>query len=70
MSVVFFVYICICHGVTDKKIEQAIEQGATSMRDLSKELKVGSQCGKCTNCTKKILNNKLLQIAEPGAQVA
>jgi len=31
-------YICICHGVTDSKIEQAIDAGSSSMRDLSKQL--------------------------------
>lgn len=63
-------YICICHGVTDQKIEQAIDNGSLTMKQLSAELKVGSQCGKCCQCTKKILNNKLLQIAETQPQVA
>jgi len=63
-------YICICHGVTDSKIEQAIEAGSASMRDLSKELGVGTQCGKCTNCTKKILNQKLIEIVDITEQVA
>lgn len=63
-------YICICHGVTDKKIASSIDQGATSMRDLSKELGVGTQCGKCTNCTKKILNQKLIEIVDVTEQVA
>lgn len=57
-------YICLCHGVSDKKIAQAVEQGARSMRDLNKELKVGSQCGKCTNCAKKVLNEKLIEIID------
>ena len=63
-------YICICHGVTDSKIEQAIESGLTSMRELSKELSVGTQCGKCTNCTKKILNQKLIEVVDITEQVA
>ncbi|TMP85907.1 bacterioferritin [Pseudoalteromonas ruthenica] len=63
-------YICLCHGVSDKKIEQAIDDGARSMRDLSKELKVGSQCGKCCNCTKKILNQKLIDIVDVTDDVA
>ncbi|CAH9050523.1 Bacterioferritin-associated ferredoxin [Pseudoalteromonas holothuriae] len=63
-------YICICHGVTDKKIAQTIDDGATSMRELSKELGVGTQCGKCTNCTKKILNEKLIEIVDVTDQVA
>ncbi|RJE72171.1 bacterioferritin [Pseudoalteromonas citrea] len=63
-------YICICHGVTDKKIVQTIEDGATSMRELSRELGVGTQCGKCTNCTKKILNEQLIDIVNVTEQVA
>ncbi|MEM0514906.1 (2Fe-2S)-binding protein [Pseudoalteromonas sp. YIC-827] len=63
-------YICLCHGVSDKKIEQAIDDGARSMRDLSSELKVGSQCGKCCNCAKKILNQKLIDIVDVTDEVA
>ncbi|WP_462159767.1 (2Fe-2S)-binding protein [Pseudoalteromonas sp. GB56] len=63
-------YICLCHGVSDKKIEQAIDNGARSMRDLSSELKVGSQCGKCCNCAKKILNQKLIDIVDVTEEVA
>ena len=63
-------YICICHGVTDKVIEQKIDSGFVTMRTLSKELGVGTQCGKCTNCTKKILNQKLIEIVDVTEQVA
>ena len=57
-------YVCICHGVTDKQIETAVEAGAMTMKKLSAELGVGSQCGKCCQCAKKVLNNKLILIAE------
>ena len=63
-------YICICHGVTDTQIEAAIDNGSTSMKQLSSELKVGSQCGKCCQCTKRVLNRKLVQIAIQELEVA
>ncbi len=63
-------YICICHGVTDTQIEAAIENGSTSMKQLSDELKVGSQCGKCCQCAKRVLNKKLVQIAVQELEVA
>lgn len=63
-------YICICHGVTDKVIEQKIDSGFVTMRTLSKELGVDTQCGKCTNCTKKILNQKLIEFVDVTEQVA
>jgi bacterioferritin-associated ferredoxin len=63
-------YICLCHGVTDTQIESAIDDGATTMKQLASELKVGSQCGKCCQCAKSVLNNKLMQIAEAEPEVA
>lgn len=63
-------YVCICHGVTDKKINAAIEEGADTMKKLSTQLGVGTQCGKCAKVTKKILNEKLLALAEDAMQVA
>lgn len=63
-------YVCICHGVTDTQIEAAIDNGAETMRMISKELNVGSQCGQCCSCAKKLLNNKLMQIAEAQPAVA
>ncbi|MDC9727530.1 MAG: (2Fe-2S)-binding protein [Candidatus Thioglobus sp.] len=49
-------YICICNAVTDKDIQTAINKGASSMNDLSKQLKVGTCCGRCISCAKKMLN--------------
>ena len=63
-------YVCICHGVTDTQIESAIDDGAVTMQMLTKELKVGSQCGQCCSCAKKVLNSKLIQIAEAQPAVA
>lgn len=63
-------YICICHGVTDTTIKQTIENGAHTMKSLATELNVGTQCGQCTCCTKKILNNTLMQISEAEPAVA
>lgn len=63
-------YVCICHGVTDTQIEAAIDDGATTMKALSQELNVGSQCGQCCQCTKKVLNSKLIQISEAQPAVA
>jgi bacterioferritin-associated ferredoxin len=63
-------YVCICNGVTDTQIEAAVDNGAETMRDLSNDLNIGSQCGKCCQCAKRVMNKRLLQIAEPQLQVA
>ena len=43
-------YVCLCHGVTDREIREAADNGVSSMRQLGKELGVGTQCGRCA-CT-------------------
>lgn len=41
-------YICICQGVSDEEIKEAILNGhATSLNCLKQKLGVASQCGKC-----------------------
>lgn len=63
-------YVCICNKVSDKDIKVSIQEGATTMRALYKEHNIGSQCGKCCQCAKKVLNNELIKIAENHYQVA
>ncbi len=40
-------YVCLCKGITDGQIRDAVHQGCDSLRDLRRELGVASQCGKC-----------------------
>jgi len=67
---VLLMYVCLCLGVTDTQIKAAVDNGAHTMKQLTSELKIGSQCGKCCQCSKSILNDKLVQIAETEAFVA
>ena len=39
--------ICVCKAVSDKHIRAAVKDGATCLRDLTRELGVGTCCGKC-----------------------
>ena len=50
-----YMFVCICNQVTDKQIRQAAEEGVTNLETLSAELKVGTCCGKCKSCARKIL---------------
>lgn len=54
-------YVCLCHGITDKAIQQAvIEDGVGNIRQLKKELGVGSQCGKCVQLAQAIIDNTII----------
>jgi len=67
-------YVCLCHGVTDRAIREAAENGVSSMRQLGKELGVGTQCGRCASTAREILRESCspdyLKLADMLAQPA
>lgn len=52
-------YVCICKGVTENKLREAIHQGADRMRDLKSTLGVTGQCGRCACHAKQVLDETL-----------
>ncbi|ELI5735567.1 (2Fe-2S)-binding protein [Vibrio fluvialis] len=54
-------YVCLCHGVSDKKIKKlALEQGITDIRGIKRCTALGSQCGKCVKQAKEILSETIV----------
>lgn len=53
-------YVCLCKGVNDRKIREAVSEGCHSMRDVCKKTGAGSQCGKCIKSTREIINQEIL----------
>ena len=49
-------YVCLCHGISDKKIMKLAEQhGINDIRGIRQFTPLGSQCGKCIRQAKEIL---------------
>ncbi len=61
-------YVCLCQGVTDGQIREAIYDGCCSYRDIRETLGVASQCGKCACLAKQVVRETLGDIQ--GSQVA
>ena len=58
-------YVCLCNGVSDKKIRQAVRQfHPQSFQQLRKFVPVGNQCGKCVRAAREIMQDELMQIPE------
>lgn len=55
-------YVCLCAGITDSQIRQAVIQGCRSLWDLSQELGVASGCGKCACMAQAILQQTLTEM--------
>jgi bacterioferritin-associated ferredoxin len=48
-------YICLCHGITDRQIRRAVEQGASSLGEVQMQLPVGGCCGRCEPAARKLI---------------
>jgi bacterioferritin-associated ferredoxin len=62
--------ICICNAVSDRQIKSAVKNGAASLRDLTRELGVGTCCGKCVPEAKACLSAALDSRSDAGAMLA
>lgn len=52
-------YVCLCQGVTDGQIKDAIYEGCCSYREVRETLGVGTQCGKCACFAKQVVRETL-----------
>ncbi len=59
--------VCVCNAVSERHIRSAVEAGAGSMRDLARELRVGTCCGKCIPEAKATLGASLAGRRERSA---
>ncbi len=48
-------YVCVCHGVTEKDIKEAAEGGVTSLSQLQTETGCSSGCGSCADVAVRVL---------------
>jgi bacterioferritin-associated ferredoxin len=49
-------YVCLCHGITERQIREALDDGATSLGDVQRRLPVGSRCGQCLDTAHEVIS--------------
>lgn len=48
-------YVCLCHGFTDKQVKGAIAQGSRSMAEIYACLGGKPRCGRCVGEVREII---------------
>lgn len=49
-------FVCVCNGITERQVREAIDQGADSLPALTACLGVASGCGTCAEYTVRLLD--------------
>ncbi|MDF1820530.1 MAG: bacterioferritin-associated ferredoxin [Alcanivoracaceae bacterium] len=62
--------VCLCKGVNDHSIRDAVARGCASVSDLRRELGVASQCAKCARCAREVLDDALTEMRAAELQAA
>ena len=63
-------YVCICNGVTERDIRQAVEAGCKSVAELTMRTGCGATCGTCLDTAAAILDETRHVRELPVLQVA
>jgi len=56
-------YVCLCKGITDRDIAEAVLGGACSFNEVRTQLGVSSQCGKCARLARAIVEENMPKTA-------
>jgi bacterioferritin-associated ferredoxin len=56
-------YVCVCHGVTDRQICRAVDQGARSLGEVQMQLPVGACCGRCVDSAQAVIDQAVIDQA-------
>lgn len=49
-------YVCICHGITDREISARIAAGARDVDSIRADLGCGATCGSCLDEVQNMLD--------------
>jgi len=59
--------VCVCKGVSDRHIDEALQNGASSYTDVRVNLGVGSCCGQCAAFAKEMVSEKIADMQTANA---
>lgn len=54
-------YVCLCRGITDQDIKNAVANGASSYREVRELLDLGTCCGRCAPEARSIISDEVAQ---------
>lgn len=53
--IIILMFICVCNAITERQVQAAVADGASSMADLQGQLGVAACCGCCADTAAEYL---------------
>jgi bacterioferritin-associated ferredoxin len=51
-------YVCLCLGITTETVRDAVDDGASTSRQVAAACGAGSQCGRCRRTVRAIIESQ------------
>ena len=62
--------VCLCEGLSERVIEQAVREGATTVRAVARSTGAGTGCGSCVCDVRRILDQTRASSCAPSREAA
>jgi bacterioferritin-associated ferredoxin len=63
-------YVCLCMGVSNTSVADAIEAGASTTNEVAAACGAGSECGRCRRTVRAIIDSHRGAAASPPVRDA
>ena len=51
-------YVCLCHGISDRRIRDLVEQGCSTVKDIQQSCNAGKNCGACVGQLRELAQER------------
>ncbi len=58
-------YVCLCNGVTDRHIRDAVDKGCNSIGELTMRTGCGASCGSCLDMASEMIEQMRAELPLP-----
>ena len=62
--------ICLCHGVSERKVNRVIDHGAVSVDEVGESCGAGTSCGTCRQAIDEMIVTRVAVNRGPGFAIA
>ena len=63
-------YVCLCNGVTDRHIREAVDKGCSSVGELTMRTGCGANCGSCLDMAADMIAEMQSELPLPVLAIA
>lgn len=59
--------VCLCNGVSERKVVKAIAHGASSIEEIGSECRAGTTCHGCHDTLEQLLDERRVMVPRRAA---